>query len=637
MIVKIPRLVHLRNTILTFNYENSVLYKDMLPWADLPYYFHQELRPWWRYYSEAYGVYYSRVHCNYALCFTNGLKENISVYMPLLMKTPYKGRKSGKLWDMKSFLYKKVLGGYNGWINPKHVVKLEFTGYNYFTSNETSNFSRFPGHWINYANSPEGHRGYGHDSHISAYNGPWNNHKAYGGSFYRLGGLSPSQFQVCVNNYYHMAGFFINLFSSRLTLFSDKYIDYHEIINRKDLLDNSFISQNNTMIGWSFKYTKVYRLLLLFLCSIYFKSFKDRFTYYKILFIKRNKILNIYKIQSFHINKNYSYDKFNLNNMFSSFNKFLFYFSKNYKKKGFREVKGFSWEKGLFYDVLKKKVIKGDKIISFKKNFFFFMTKLMKLRNIETNMLTKGSQQTSKILEVYSMFWGLNFKTYLKNLLSQKNQYKQFSKDYHNGYSNLSHYSWIVKAKKTSLYLRRLTSYGKLFMYTPSKFFKYEFGFKKSNAFMTQRNGFKSRLVYAYEEKLTESIHKFNKNFFFMILALLKLNFGFSDIYRFKRTPVNYKKLKRNFMLKMVYILLEHLSLLKNFLKSYNKSVPYLIEKKINLIKNFFNIFSMNLKKRYFIKAKKFFSMNLRYVDYNYNGVLLGKNKVEKNRYFYGR
>ena len=78
----IVRPTSLRDT-LKLKYDILSVYRSILAHADLPYFFDELNKPWWRYYGELYGFSYSRVHRSYDLWVSKGLKRNIIILLSL--------------------------------------------------------------------------------------------------------------------------------------------------------------------------------------------------------------------------------------------------------------------------------------------------------------------------------------------------------------------------------------------------------------------------------------------------------------------------------------------------------------------------------------------------------------------------
>jgi len=72
----------------TINY-----FSKILMFSDLPQFFEQVNKNWWRWYCEIYGFYYERSRSNYCVGITMFLKNNKKLYMSLFMKTPVKKKK----------------------------------------------------------------------------------------------------------------------------------------------------------------------------------------------------------------------------------------------------------------------------------------------------------------------------------------------------------------------------------------------------------------------------------------------------------------------------------------------------------------------------------------------------------------
>jgi len=70
------RKITLRDTM-TLKYNVASTFKKILINADIPYYFDQVNKKWWRYFCDIYGFYYSRTHKSFTIWLSNGLKKKI--------------------------------------------------------------------------------------------------------------------------------------------------------------------------------------------------------------------------------------------------------------------------------------------------------------------------------------------------------------------------------------------------------------------------------------------------------------------------------------------------------------------------------------------------------------------------------
>jgi hypothetical protein len=104
-----------------------------------------------------------------------------------------------------------------------------------YNSNYTTVISRFKANLNHYSVSSSGALGYDSESIFSGYNARWHNITSFSGDFYRLGGLSPSRFFVCVNSFYHKIGLFINLYDTEIVLHTDHFMEYINILKLKDI------------------------------------------------------------------------------------------------------------------------------------------------------------------------------------------------------------------------------------------------------------------------------------------------------------------------------------------------------------------------------------------------------------------
>jgi len=234
----IVRPTSLRDT-LELKYNIVAVYRSILNHADLPYTFDELKKPWWRYYGQLYGFSYSRVHRSYDLCISNGLKRNIRLFMPFLMKMPSKKIKTTDTWKKRTFLYKDTTNdiNVNSWNNPKYFKKINLTAFNIYNSTKEALYYNFLSNKGHYSENPSGLYGLGNENIFSGFNAKWHDIYKYSAGFYRLKGMAPTNNLVGVNDHYMWTSLFINLYDTTVVLYPQNFLNYYNNIFKKKTED----------------------------------------------------------------------------------------------------------------------------------------------------------------------------------------------------------------------------------------------------------------------------------------------------------------------------------------------------------------------------------------------------------------
>jgi len=632
----LERPTTLRDT-LQLKYNVVAVYRKILNFADLPYFFDQINRKWWRYFSDVYGFYYSRNHRSYTIWLSNGLKKNIGLYMPFLMRMPVKKFKSIDPWKRRSYLYKNtMLNNYdNHWVNPRFFKKLNFNKFNFFTTTKATIYSNFIGNVEHYAISSYGLFGLDENNLYSGYNAKWHDIYKYWASFYKLSGLAPSSFFIGVNNFYIWSSFFINLFDTTVILYPEHFLIYYNNIFIKNItmVVSPFITSIINL--WVVNFNYLYGNLLCLLYKIFIKFYYYKFNkYFNIRFYSTNdNSLLIYKINLFYICVNYFVYKTIISHSKLYVSSFLYFFNNIKNIKILEDIY-------LLYNS-KHKVLKNNNyflnnFISSKKYIIdnvydkkIWLLNNFKLLNYIRNhkILNKGNnsnKHSSFFIKLYRITWSFNFYVKIKNKIIIKDLLKFFIKNtYSNKYSgtrfSLLKFSLLKYNKLNFLNIKRILTYGKLFFKVPSLLLKHKLGYNKANSLIANKSLFRTFLFMFYKKNIYTKIAKINLNLFNTIYIIIKFNFG-NSLHLVSHTK---GKSYLKFLDKQYFYNIEYL--LYKYLKFFN---VYLLKNSNNLNNNLFN--SVNY---YYYKICIFIFYNVFINKYKFN--ILFKNKLKYYNYCY--
>jgi len=625
------RPINLRNT-LELKYDEVVVYRSILAHSDLPYTFNEIKRPWWRYYSELYGFSYSRVHRSYDLWVSNGLKRNIRLFMPFLLKMPSRKINTTDTWKKRTFLYKNTT--YNKvstyWNNPKYFNKLNLSKFNLYTTTKECIYYNFNSNLEHYAVNPFGLYGTGDENIFSGYNAKWHDSSKYNTGFYKLNGMAPTNNLVGINNYYMYTSLFINLFDTTLILSPKNYLIYYNNIYKKKVLDVVEPFLYNIVKYWKINYNIYYLNMLILFLKLINSNFKNKINIFsKInLRINNNKFL-FYKLNLFFIICNYILN--NKSILFSSihnlfkYKNLLFFNNYNYRNNlNIYSTKKQKNNKNLLNNkFLYLKYLYFNKESSKKNNFLKFYhlnSKILYNKKKFINFFNKNKQSLG-FINLYRAIWAFKLFSYNKG----KKNFKKLVKSINNiNLSTIYKYNFITKfsklnfIKKYNLNIKRVLSYGKLFLRLPSKFMKHKFGFNKSSAITANKTLFRTFLFSFYNKKIYRKIAKFTYNIFFVINLSIKLNFGLS---------LSLIRNKNNFFLTI-----------ENYINKYFLFINKLFKNKTNNIikKNYFynklliNLLQYKLTNQNYNNIKKLFKNKIKILSYCYKGLSFKMFKLNK-------
>lgn len=631
----IVRPISLRDTLL-LKYNIVAVYRDILNHADLPYTFDELKKPWWRYYGQLYGFSYSRVHRSYDLWISNGLKRNIRLFMPFLMKMPSKKIKTTDTWKKRTFLYKDTTNNSvaNSWNNPKYFKKINLTAFNIYNSTKEGLYYNFPGNKGHYSENPSGLYGLGNENIFSGFNGKWHNTYKYYAGFYKLNGMAPTNNLVGVNDHYMWTGLFINLYDTTIALYPQNFLNYYNNIyikKIKDIVKPFFI---NIINSWTVSYYNSYFIMLSKFNNILIKEFNNKIYNYSFIFLNyHNKdslnfrlIYYYYIFLYFYLNKKF----ININNIFINL-KHILYLKNN--SKICNNLYGYKLllENYDNYKYLDNKYnfINYLYLVLNKINGNLFKTKYLKFNLLKNKFRRKmlsfnvTSRYSLDFINYYRGSWTVNFLTFLRNkkiyikFLNKYNYYKKYK------FSYISQFSLLSFKKRYNLGIKRILSYGKLFLRVPSTYIKRRLGFTKLSALIASKTLFRTFLFSYFNKFVLNRIAKFTFNIFFVLNLLIKLNFGLSySLLKYNKINIdNYFYLSiENYLSKFLYFL-------NNYLK--NKSKPF-VKGKFLFFKLFLNILNNNLTIKSIKNIKKLFRSKLRYLDFCYKGISLKLFKKKK-------
>jgi len=630
------RPINLRNT-LELKYNEVAVYRSILAHSDLPYTFNEIKRPWWRYYSELYGFSYSRVHRSYDLWVSNGLKRNIRLFMPFLLKMPSRRIKTTDTWKKRTFLYKNTtfnkVSTY--WNNPKYFNKLNLSKFNLYTTTKECIYYNFNSNLEHYAVNPFGLYGSGDENIFSGYNAKWHDSSKYNTGFYKLNGMAPTNNLVGINNYYMYTSLFINLFDTTLILSPKNYLVYYNNIYKKKVLDIVEPFLYNIVKYWKVNFNIYYINMLILFIKLLNSNFINKIRIYSKfnLYINNNKLL-FYKLNLFFIFCNYIiYNKFNLLNFNSiyKYNNLLLFNKNHYNYSNFniynikKQIKNkFNYINSKFYYINSLNFNEKNNRINNLFKFYHLNSKILNNKKKFINFFNKNKQSLG-FINLYRAIWAFKLFTYSK---SQKNFKKLINKINNNiNLSTIYRYNFITKfsqlnfIKKYNLNIKRVLSYGKLFLRLPSKFMKHKFGFNKSSAITANKTLFRTFLFSFYNKKIYKKIAKFTYNIFFVINLSIKLNFGLS---------LSLIRNKNNFFLTI-----------ENYINKYFLFINKLFKNKTNNLikKNYFynnlliNILQYKLTKKNYNNIKKLFKNKIKMFNYCYKGLSLKMFKLNKKKY----
>lgn len=634
--------ITLRDTLI-LKYEVVCNYSKVLKHTDLPYEFDQVEKVWWRWYCDLFGFYYSRIHRNYSIWLTSGLKKKIGLYMPFLMRMPDKRSMTIDPWKRRTFLYKNSYNyiKLNNWINPKDVYSLKFNffNFNYFKLTSSSAYAVQPRNHIHRPYGSFGIFGLENEMFFSGYNGKWHSLYNHHAAFHKENKPFGLNFLIAVNSFFMSSGFFVNSFDSEITIYPQYYLQYYNnnLKNQQKIKDyfwcfklkfNNIFFKNIIFLLFKiylslsiYKFKKltniffseplnfkIYKLnLLLFFILFYNLKNNNFFSYY--FYFKKFKFLNFLLLKK---TKNNIKDVY-LKNFLNDKEKWL-----NLKKKKYKYIYDYFIKLFNKIDLYNQKLLNNlIKSFYFKKYFIKFNYK----KYFEVNKINYDTARYIKYEKKEQM------SLYLSKLVNSKHE-KDFPKYINNKnffcniirdmrkifnynifqykYHNFIKYSLTKKKNQIKLKAKWYTNYGKIFVKVPD-FYRNFYG--KASVMLYEKKVVNSFLFAKYNKKYHNKLREFTYNFFNIILDLFKYNFGFfHNLISFSKEilDINHMDLDFFFNLKIFiykYFKLFNFSLWKKYLYknnslfnnkfSYNKLFKYIYKFKLKNIRK-----NNNYKKR---------------------------------------
>lgn len=647
----IVRPVNLRHT-LTLKYNIISVYRNILEHADLPYTFDLINKPWWRFHGELYGFSYSRVHRSYDLWVSNGLKRNIRLYMPLLMKMPPERINTTSFWINRSFLYTNTMKN-NLYLNfnfhKRYFKKTNLTFSNIYTSSKEAVYYNFPGNREHFAINPSGIYSQGDESVFSAFNGKWHSASDHYSGFHKLKGLRPTNNFMGINDNYISTSFFINLYDTTVILYPQNYLNYYNKIFKKrisDIISPYFLKMVNS---WIFNYNDSYNNILSNFYSVLYKTFlnkiDDYFFHYfnlsglNLLKYKLNLFYLIYFKNLYDINY-YNFLSLKKNNYVSMY--ICFYGFSNFNNFSILNISNsYKLDNKLNYGYyLNNKFIKNYRffnIYNYKnkiKKFYLLNHPRFRLKKRYLSFINKNKQSLG-FINYYRSSWTLKF------LISLKKKYlkKYFIKKYFNIFSNkkifyiykfknLSRFSKLYLKKKYNLDIKRILNYGKLFLRAPSFLMKRRCGYTKLSSLIASNTLFRT-FLFPYFNKITYTkIENFISNAFIILNCLIKINFGFS----YGLLNDNNLNIDNNYYLNIQYYLSRFFIFFHGFLRKKRNN---LFKRNFFFYKLLFNILKYKLARKNINYIKRIFFNKLKYLNYCYKGLSFKLfRKIRKDKKF---
>lgn len=631
MILKLSPIT-LRDTI-SVNYKTAYSFHRILLKTDLPYTFDQIKKYWWRWYSEFYGFFYNRVKRSYSIWLTMSLKQNLGVYMSFFMKMPGERSKILDKWSRKAYLYQNSLISRQplSW-DYQYFTKVSFEFPRSLLLSEAANHILLPNNRSHRPLGSFGRYDWELDMFVSSYNGKWNNLYTPESQFYNISiGRMPKSFLIAVNSSFFNSGFFINSFDSLLMLYPQYFLEYHNRLYSKNIL-NLF-----KYFRMSFNYF-FYSNILILLFKIFSSLLNKKLQAFMELNVLNNNYFILYKINLYiyfikYINKIYftkyvsyldyfiSLRSLTLNTLtlnilsffFSEKNLYLSIYIK-YKSQILLNWKNIIKNKylNIYYKYLNtinyKNQLFVEKMINLNKIKKFSNTKLFKLWNI-FNLLKKrnftsinenlSDKKYSKFLfsKISNYFVDKKFRTYLgiNNLIKFLNQIIQKDSKKNIQYNRFN----FIKPSRIKLNLpirgivTWITKFNKHFVKLP----KYLLNLKSTTGFYytTSSNTFRIYLYKSYKGQLRRKLLTFTNDIFNLILFSFKTNFGLSYnlfLNLFKRKTAN---LIDNYY---AFNLQSKIFTFLNFIKKYFNKLTY--------VKNFIGI---SVRKKLKINERLFLSL----------------------------
>jgi hypothetical protein len=202
----------------------------------------------------------------------------------------------------------------------------------------------------------------------------------------------------------------------------------------------------------------------------------------------------------------------------------------------------------------------------------------------------------------------------------KKNIFKYLNKKNLIGKKYMINYSLLKTKTKIMLNIKRILTYGKLFLKIPDKILKYKFNLNKASTIISNINLFRTFLLPISKKNIIKKIITFNYKFFFLISLLIKFNFGvlFTNLGKAKKK--NYNHIDNFFYNNIKYYLFKYLDFLSNYAKNLNNKTSFFNKKKNFYFKILFSLVNQISLNSYLKKINLLFKNKLKYLNYCYRG-----------------
>jgi hypothetical protein len=181
-------------------------------------------------------------------------------------------------------------------------------------------------------------------------------------------------------------------------------------------------------------------------------------------------------------------------------------------------------------------------------------------------------------------------------------------------------YSLLNNKIKIMLNIKRILTYGKLFLKIPNKILKHKFKFNKASAIISNINLFRTFYLPISKKNIIKKIITFNYKFFFLISLLIKFNFGvlFTNLGKAKKK--NYNNIDYFFYDNIKYYLFKYLNFLNNYIKNIKNKTFFFIKKKNFYFNILFSLINKISLINYLKKINLLLKNKLKYLNYCYRG-----------------
>lgn len=626
------------------NFYESTNYKKIIKYAIMPMYFDLIEFPWWRWYADFYGFYYSRPKRSYFLYVTMDLKSNVLINLSKFIKIPNPKYDKYNMEFKKRFYlhwnsfisFPKLIYSYSGynfennWYYKKYFYYLNFMfPITDFLSSKCKEIL-YPRNTNQRYLDLQGNFGQEIDTFISSYNAKgyiYYLDEQYGRISYKQI-LVPKNYTVVIASNFMCTNIYTESYDSDLLVYSANYLKFYRDLYKCDKL-YPIIKLFNLELNLKF-----FSNIMFFYCSFYLKNFfyqmnkyfnlcyNNNIDYYKInlyyYFIKyiNNKLylsyfnkwylykyfLYKYFLSFIFIFKNYFY-KNNLENLY------LNYFGFINNLKSFKYLSKFKFKFNYFLKFINKfnycvNFNLNSKLYYIKKFNYFFMIYLNNKKNFLYYNKKFFLHNINKLN--YNIFI-LKFIMNLKNKLNLNNNLFLFKFFY------LLKPSLIFEKFKNFFYVKKINIYSKFTLSESNLLYSKKF---INRGYFTFKQNFKFIFYKYYSELIVKNLLEFIYAFSNIIMSNLKLNFR-NFLYQFTDEDVDinniffeYSKIIRIFISKFLYFYKKIFKLC-----IYKKNLKFNIYEKIFFSYYKFYKFRKYLNEYKYLNKYKYLS---KYKQFNY-------------------